>query len=72
MRFINSVRLSYGTKGAALAAWALSKLPFVGYRTLSKRKALRRSLGMAIPLVLVLGLFRVSGLFISYITKTAG
>ncbi|RAL08519.1 uncharacterized protein BO97DRAFT_398097 [Aspergillus homomorphus CBS 101889] len=59
-------------KGAAAAAWALITLPFDSGRTASKLRAVGRSLPVAILPILVLILFGVSGLFTSYITKTAG
>jgi hypothetical protein len=58
-------------KTAAGAAWALIKLPFESGRTASRVKAVGRSLPLAILAILSILLFGVSGLFTSYITKTA-
>jgi hypothetical protein len=59
-------------KTAAGAAWALIMLPFENGRTASRVKAIGRSLPLAILAILNILLFSVSGLFTSYITKTAG
>ncbi|GFF64340.1 hypothetical protein IFM47457_06188 [Aspergillus lentulus] len=59
-------------KTAAGAAWALIMLPFENGRTASRVKAIGRSLPLAVLAILNILLFSVSGLFTSYITKTAG